>query len=57
MEPCGFCGGTGTVRNHQGDRYGPRPDYPETATCAYCDGTGQCEEGGKLSPQEKTERY
>lgn len=55
METCGFCNGTGTVRNRQADRYGPRPDFPETRTCEYCDGTGQCDEGDKLAPQERTE--
>lgn len=55
MQPCGFCNGTGTVLNHQADRYGPRPDYPATVTCPYCGGEGQCDEGTELAPQGKAD--
>lgn len=51
MHHCGFCNGSGIVANHQADKYGPRPDYPATRTCEYCNGSGQCADGNKLLPQ------
>ena len=57
VQICGYCSGTGVVMNHQADRYGPRPDYPETRTCEYCGGDGTCNDGSKLAAQDRSKAY
>ncbi len=51
MDTCGYCNGSGRVLNRRADAYGPRPDYPTHQTCEYCGGSGCCDGGGNLLPQ------
>lgn len=57
MMSCGYCCGSGQVANSQRDAYGPRPDYPTMRTCEYCGGSGRCDDGDKLLPQNRSAVY
>lgn len=49
LATCGFCGGRGYVLRNAYDHEGRARDEDERqATCAYCAGAGQCEDGHKL---------
>lgn len=56
-ETCGYCSGSGRVPGRKYDEDGRhRPDWPDSAWCEYCGGSGQLKDGSKLIPAKKPYR-